>query len=156
MADYPRFPMFVDLSEKRVVVVGAGQIAARRVTTLCAFCGHIEVIAPDIHPDIQALETAGRVKIVRRAYRPGDIDGADIVLAATDDASLNAEIALACRRRGILVNVTSDKALCDFYFPGVAMDGGVVIGVTAGGQDHRRARAVTERVRECLEQMKDE
>ena len=142
----PWFPMFVDLTEKRVLVVGAGKIAARRVGTLTRFCDHVTVVAPVIHPDIERMN----VTLCRRCYDPADLDGVDLVVAATDDAELNAEIAKACHERGIPVNVASDHTLCDFYFPGVAIQGDVVAGVTAGGTDHRLARRATEIVREAL------
>lgn len=145
----PCFPMFVDLSGKRALVVGAGRIAARRVKTLLRFCDHITVVAPAVHPDFEGLD----VTFVRRGYDPLDLEGADIVIAATDEAALNADIARACRARGIPVNVSSDQALCDFFFPGVAVKGSVVAGVTASGTDHRLAKRATEIIREALEQI---
>jgi len=151
MADYPRFPMFVDLSEKRVVVVGAGVIAARRATVLAQFTPFVTVIAPEVHPDLEALALTGRARLVRRAYEEADLHGADVVLAATDDAGLNAAICRACGRRGIPVNASSDRALCDFYFPGIVREGNVVVGVTASGEDHARARRVTRQIRDALQ-----
>ena len=150
MAEYPRFPMFVDLSAKHVVVVGAGKIAARRVAVLAQFTPHITVIAPEVHADIEALAAEGRVRLVRRAYDMTDISGADIVLAATDDAELNATICDDCRLRDIPVNVSSDRTLCDFYFPGIVREGNLVVRVTAGGEDHARARRVTGQIRNVL------
>ena len=151
MAQYPRFPLFVDLSAKQVVVVGAGRIAARRVGMLAQFTPNITVVAPKAHPEIEALASAGRVRLVRRAYEAADLEDADIVLAATDDAGLNATICGDCRLRNIPVNVSSDRALCDFYFPGIVREGGVVVGVTAGGEDHARARQVTEAIRDAVQ-----
>ena len=151
MAEYPFFPLFVDLSAKHVVVVGAGRIAARRVSVLAQFTPHITVIAPGIHPDIEALALAGRLILVRKGYAPTDISGADLVLAATDDAGLNELICDDCRLRNIPVNVSSDKALCDFYFPGIVRQDNVVVGVTASGADHVFARRVTDAVRDALE-----
>lgn len=149
MADYPYFPMFVDLSNRRVLVVGAGRIAARRVRVMSQFTPNVTVVAPDVSPEVEAL--AGGLAIVRREFRPSDLDGADIVLAATDDARLNAEIGAACRSRGIPVNVGSDRALCDFYFPGIARYGDVVAGVTASGRDHALAARATRRVEAALQ-----
>ena len=150
MAEYPRFPMFIDLSTKHVVVVGAGKIAARRVAVLSQFTPHITVIAPEVHPDIEALAAAGKLRLVRRAYEATDLGGADVVLAATDDAELNATICEGCRLRGIPANASSDKALCDFYFPGIVREGSVVVGVTASGEDHSRAKRVAEQIRNVL------
>ena len=145
----PYFPMFVDLSDKRALVVGAGRIAARRVRTLAVFCGDITVVAPEIAP---GLEGPG-VTLHKRPFQPSDLEGMDLVLAATDDPTLNADIAAACRARGVPVNVSSDQNLCDFFFPGVAVSGPVVAGVTASGTDHALARRATEAVREALERM---
>ena len=150
MAQYPRFPMFVDLSTKRVVVVGAGKIAARRVGVLLQFTPYITVIAPEVHSDIEALAIAGKLRLIRRGFEMTDISGADIVLAATDDAELNAMICGHCRRCGIPANASSDKSECDFYFPGIVRQGSVVVGVTASGTDHARARRATNLIRKTL------
>ena len=151
MAKYPYFPAFVDLSGRRALVVGGGRIAARRVGTLVQFCPNVTVVAPDIHPDIAALDVA----IEERAYRDGDLEGVDLVLACTDDADLNAAIAVRCRERGIPVNVASDRKLCDFLFPGVARRDSLVVGVTAGGDDHALAKRVTGEIREYLQRGQD-
>lgn len=145
----PWFPMFVDLSGRRALVVGGGRIAARRAGALLRFCGAVTVVAPDIAPE---LEGTG-AELIRRRYAPGDLEGAALVVAATDDSALNACIARDCRARGVPVNVASDHTLCDFYFPGVAVRGNVAVGVTAGGADHRLARRVTEAVRQAVDAM---
>ena len=73
-----------------------------------------------------------------------------MVFAVTDDRELNARIAAMCREKGILVNVSSDKSLCDFYFPGIVQQGETVIGVSASGKDHAKARKVRERIQTIL------
>ena len=156
MEDYPFFPVFVDLSGRRALVVGGGRIAARRVNTLSQFCPNVTVVAPSIHPDIAALAARGRVKTVARAYREEDLDGAELVLACTDNGALNAAVAEACRERRIPVNDASDRSRCDFLFPGIARRSPVVAGVTAGGRDHALARRATEAVRRCLERELDD
>ncbi|MBQ6121838.1 MAG: bifunctional precorrin-2 dehydrogenase/sirohydrochlorin ferrochelatase [Clostridia bacterium] len=156
MEDYPFFPVFVDLSGRRALVVGGGRIAARRVNTLSQFCPNVTVVAPSIHPDIAALAARGRVKTVARPYREEDLDGAELVLACTDDGALNAAVAEACRERRIPVNDASDRSRCDFLFPGIARRSPVVAGVTAGGRDHALARRATEAVRRCLERELDD
>ena len=145
----PFFPMFVDLSKRRALVVGAGRIAARRVGTLAQFCDDITVVAPEIAPEIAGTGAT----LLNRRFDPADLDGMDLVIAATDDAALNADIARACKARGVPVNVASDQALCDFFFPGVAVRGCVAAGVTASGADHRLARRAAEAVRSALENM---
>ena len=83
-------------------------------------------------------------------------DKADIVLAATDDAALNEEVARCCRKRGILVNTSHKKELCDFYFPAVAIQGNVVAGITASGQDHAKARKAAGQIRLALKDLEKE
>ena len=131
MREYPWFPMFFNIGDRRALIVGGGAVAARRAATLSRFCGNIAVVAPKVRPEITALPG---VQVVKRPFEPGDLEGADLVIAATDDHALNADIARRCRERGVPVNTASDRALCDFYFPGIAMRGTVVAGITAGGK----------------------
>lgn len=147
----PYFPMFVDLSEKQVFVVGAGTIAKRRIRSLADFTNHLVVIAPEVNPELNRMEQEGRIEIRRKKYESKDIFEADMVIAATNDHKINEDIYHVCRERGILVNVCSDKKKCDFYFPGLAVRENVVVGVTANGSDHKKAKAVTEKSREMLE-----
>ena len=152
MENRPYFPLFIDLSQKRVLVVGAGRIARRRIETLSQFTPHITVVARDVHPDIADWETAKGLRIRRKCYETEDLKGADIVLAATDDAAVNERIWRDCRRLGIPVNVSGDKTKCDFFFPGVARRGSLVAGITASGADHAAAKRLTRAVRELLAQ----
>ena len=144
------FPLFVDLSGKRIVAVGGGRIAARRIQTLLSFAEDITVVAPGLDPQLEALAEAGRIRVIRRPFADADLDGAAIVLAATDSREVNARVCALGKERGILVNVIDDPAACDFFFPGVVKDGSVVIGVTASGTDHKKARAVTQAIRELF------
>ena len=148
----PYFPMFVDLSEKKVFVVGAGTISKRRIRSLTEFSGHVTVIAPEVNPELNKMEQAGKIRIMRKKYESSDIYEADMVIAATNDHKINEDIYRVCRERGILVNVCSDKKKCDFYFPGLAIRDNLVVGVTANGSDHKKARAVSEKIREMLKE----
>ena len=148
--DHLYFPLFVDLSEKHVLVVGAGHIASRRAAAIAPFAGGVTVVAPEISPALEELAAAGGITLLRRGFRPEDIRDAQLVLTATGDAALDRSVAELCRERRIPVNAASDKSLCDFHFPGLARRENVVVGVNAGGSDHKTARAVTERIRELL------
>ncbi len=150
MSDKPYFPLFVDLSEKDILFVGAGPIAARRVGVLRPFAGRITVVAPEAEEGIEDLAAGGDIAWIRRAFEDGDLDGRDMVFAVTDDPDLNEEIGTKCREKGILVNVASDKSLCDFYFPGIVQKGETVVGVSASGKDHKKARQLRERIEGIL------
>lgn len=143
-----KFPLFIDLTEKKVVVYGAGVIASRRVETLLALRRLWLFLAPEASE--RGAKSGGRRILVwkRRAYQEGTIPAdAFMVLAATNDAWVNTQIWKECREKHILVNVCSDRDLCDFQFPGIASRGNLVIGINAGGQDHRLAKTWTDKIK---------
>lgn len=142
--------MFIDLTEKKVVVAGAGTIAKRRIRSLLNFTNHLTVIAPEVNKELKSLEAEGLLTILKRKCEMEDFYSADLVIAATNDAQINNAIYDTCRKQGILVNVCSDKQKCDFYFPGIAMKDQVVVGITASGKDHKRAKALVEQIRNIL------
>ena len=142
--------MFIDLTEKKVVVAGAGTIAKRRIRSLLNFTNHLTVIAPEVNKELKSLEADGLLTILKRKCEMEDFYSADLVIAATNDAQINNAIYDTCRKQGILVNVCSDKQKCDFYFPGIAMKDQVGVGITASGKDHKRAKALVEQIRSIL------
>ena len=146
------FPLFVDLSGQKILVVGAGSIASRRAHSLLPFTKNITVVAPNVHPALETLADEGKVTLLRRTYEPEDVDTADLVLVATDDHQLNCQIAARCKALRIPVNVCDDPNACDFFFPGIARKGDLVIGVTAGGTDHKAVKAVTEELRRYIQE----
>ena len=150
MSKKPYFPLYMDLSDKDILFVGGGSIAARRIGVLQPFADRITVVAPEADGSIISLTQEGRVSWIIREFEEEDLEGRDIVFAATDDKELNARIAAQCRGKGIPVNASSDRELCDFYFPGIVMQGETVVGVSASGEDHKKARRVRERIQEIL------
>lgn len=145
------FPLFVDLSEKNVLFVGGGTVAARRVQSILDFAGRVTVVAPEPHEYIAALAAHEMIVLHRRRFSDDDLDDADIAIVSTGHQGTDVRIAGMCRRRGILVNVASDETLCDFYFPGIARRDPLVVGVTASGEDHKMAAQATEYFRKLLE-----
>ena len=150
------FPMFMDLSEKNVLFVGAGHVNTGRIKTMLDFVGSITVVSPDADASITALDDEGRIILRRRRFDERDLDGADIVIAATGHAGTDVRIAGMCRRRGIMVNAASDKTLCDFYFPGIARRDPLVVGVTASGEDHSLAAKASAYFRKILGDKRDD
>lgn len=150
MARY--FPAFLDITGRKIYVYGAGRVASRRVRTLLLFEPALTVIAPAFSGAVIQAEEDGRLTCVHGSYEPGSIpDDAFMVLAATDDASVNEAIYEECREKKVPVNVCSSREHCDFQFPGVAVKGDVVIGVNAGGENHGLARAWTDKIRREVE-----
>ncbi len=158
------FPLFIDLTEKNILVVGAGRIARRRIHTLLGFAGQITVIAPQMpeewhvpagaDPDKTKAgdsSLAAQLILLERPFQDTDLAGRDLVLAATDDAALNRHIRDCCRACGIAVNVCTDARLCDFQFPSIVEDGPVVIGINASGTDHHLVKETRRRIEQMTE-----
>lgn len=136
------FPLFIDIENKNILVVGAGKVAGRRIASLLDFGPELTVIARDIpdaeEPYISSLEADGRIQLIRRAFKADDIlEEYFMVIAATDSEGLNREIVSLCRGKGILANSASDRNVCDFYFPAVVRRDNLVIGIAGDGTDHR-------------------
>lgn len=136
------FPMFVPLSGKHAVVFGGGTVAKRRTEALLEFGCRVTLISPK-----NTVPEHGQIRWLARGYEPGDVWGADFVLAATDHREMNHAIFEECRKQSIPVNVADCKEECDFYFPALVHRGSVVIGVTASGTDHRAAAKTAAQLR---------
>ena len=136
------FPMFVDLSEKKAVVLGAGVIATRRVKTLLDFVGELAVIAPVCTEEMASLAAEGKLVYRQKSYEREDLYDADLVLAATDDEKVNEDIYSACKCLGIPVNTASNQLKCDFHFPGILEYDGVVLGFNGSGKNHKKVKEV--------------
>lgn len=147
--------MFVDLTDKRAIVVGGGKIATRRVKTLLQFTRNVTVIAPRCTPELQELGKTGYVNLITRPVKRTDFQMAYMVIAATNDWKLNDEIYHVCKEEGIYVNIANDKNKCDFYFPGIYMKDELVVGVTASGLDHKKAKKVRVAIQEAMEETSD-
>ena len=145
------FPMFVDISEKKIVVIEAGVIAARRIRTLLAFSGNIHVIASEICEEVLRLKEEQKVHCIRKKFEEQDLAGADIVFAATNNHRLNRQIVCYCNAHGIPVNTCDQKELCDFYFPSIVIKDEIVIGIGSGGTDPGKVKSVRERIEGMLE-----
>lgn len=144
------FPLFVSLEGKRILIAGAGQVAARRAKVLISFGAKLSVTAPECSAGMaELLKEKGRDVLCyeRRMFTEEDLRDADFVLAATDDAVLNHHIAGLCRERGIPVNNASDQADCDFFFPAILQAEGLTVGVSSDGKDHRKVAQVCEKLR---------
>lgn len=143
---YQYYPAFLDLCHKRVLVVGGGEIATGKVRGLLPCGPHpLVVIAPAVSPFIRGLARAGRVTWHARDYLAGDLAGADLCFAATDDREQNAEIARAARANGVLVLAVDDVPNCDFIAPSVVRRGDLILAFSTGGRSPAMARWVRER-----------
>lgn len=155
------FPMFIDIEGKHILVVGAGKIALRRVQTLLQFRARIKVIAKEIPKEqkeaFHLLVSEGKIVLEKKAFEESDLTEAlFLVLAATNVKKLNHEICMLCRKRKILANTATDRTDCDFYFPAVAVQEELVVGITGDGSDHRKVAETAARIRKVLEMEHEE
>ena len=144
------FPMFVDITNKNVIVVGGGLIASRRIKTLLQFGCNIKVISDSLHPDLCAIKAS--VEWLNRQYEPGDTENTDIVIAATNDRKVNAAVTEECRKNGVTVNVVDCKEDCDFCFPAVVIAGDIVAGLGSSGKNPALTKDAAAKVQDALAQ----
>lgn len=145
--EYPYYPAFLDLRHKRVVVIGGGVIGTEKVQGLLP-CGAepLVVVAPTASPLIQQAAAAGSVQWVQRAYSDGDLAGAAVAFAATNDRALNATVAGEARWRNIPVLAVDDVPNCDFIAPAIVRRGDVIVAISTGGRSPAFARWLRERL----------
>ncbi|CAI8957141.1 siroheme synthase CysG [Methylocaldum szegediense] len=126
-------PIFLNLKNEPCLIVGGGPVAARKAETLLQAGGLVSVQAPQIHDSVLKLRDSGRITLIDKAFHPEDVCRFKLVVAATDDADLNAKIAEAAKTHNIPVNVVDQPALCTFIFPAVIDRSPVVAAVSSGG-----------------------
>ncbi len=144
----PLFPVFLDLTDRLVVVVGGGAVATERAAKLAAHGASVRVVSPDLSPGLQRLVADFTVAEHRaRRYEDGDLDGAVLVVAATDDAAVNRRVRDAARAAGAEVNVADDPAGSTAVIPALMRSGDLAIAITTGGA----SPVVSRRIREDLE-----
>jgi siroheme synthase-like protein len=125
----------VRLEERRCIVVGGGDVARRKVESLLeAGARQVVVISPRLGDSLAQLRRRGRIQHLARGYRPGDLKGAFLVIATTDDPKVNRSVSQGAEAEGILINVADDPDHCNFIVPSTLRRGDLVIGVSTGGQ----------------------
>ena len=148
------FPLFADLRGRRVLVVGGGEVAERKVRLLCSAGAQVELVAHELTPWLakQAAAGEGGMRYRAREFNPAQLDGAVLAIAATDDRPLNARVAAAARERNLLANVVDDAELSSFIVPAIVDRSPVVIAVSTGGAAPVLARLVRERLESLLDE----
>jgi sulfate adenylyltransferase len=136
------FPVFLKLSGRRVVVVGAGPVAASKVNSLLDAGAQVTIVAPEIRPELERAE----LTLLRRAFRASDLDGAWLAVAAAPP-EVNREVRAAAEQRGVFVNAIDHPETCSAYAGGVLTRGGVTVAVSSNGE----APALAGLLREALE-----
>lgn len=147
------FPLFQDLTNKKIIIFGGGKVALRKAEKLLPFGPEITVIAPEILPAFEAME----LTLLHRAYRPGDVTGElYCVIAACNDRQVNRQIYEECRTRNIPVNTVDDPALCTFLFPSLVQRGPLTVGISTSGSSPTAAIWIREQLEELLPERTEE
>jgi precorrin-2 dehydrogenase/sirohydrochlorin ferrochelatase len=137
----------VRLAGRRCLVVGAGKIAADKVAGLLIHGAQVEVVSPRAVQRIQKLVRKGEILWRRRKFSPRDVDGAFLVVAATNSSVTNQAVFRACKARGVLCNAVDDPPHCDFFYPAVVRRGPLQIAISTNGE----SPALAARLRRELE-----
>jgi uroporphyrin-III C-methyltransferase/precorrin-2 dehydrogenase/sirohydrochlorin ferrochelatase len=146
----PIYPLSLRLAGRRVVVVGGGSVAFRRVAGLRAAEADIVVVSPELSPTLGDLAARGVITARQRGYQPADLDGAWLVLACTDQPGVNAAVAADADQRRIWCVRADDAVTSAAWVPAVGRSGPVTVAVNAG-RNPRRAAALRDRLVERVE-----
>jgi uroporphyrin-III C-methyltransferase / precorrin-2 dehydrogenase / sirohydrochlorin ferrochelatase len=140
-ADFPPYPSGLRLAGRRVLVVGGGHVAQRRIPRLLAAGAVVEVVSPVTTPAVEGLAGAGEVTWHERGFEDADVDGAWYVIAATDDHDVNTRISERCEERRIFCVRADDATQATAWTPAVGRHAGVTVAVL-GNREPRRSAAV--------------
>jgi uroporphyrin-III C-methyltransferase/precorrin-2 dehydrogenase/sirohydrochlorin ferrochelatase len=143
-------PIFLKLAGKRCLVVGGGEVAARKVETLLRAGGEVTVLSPELGGTLTPWVDEGRIAHVRKAFEPTDVADFHLAVSATDRRDVNEAVSRAAGQRGIPVNVVDCPELCSFIFPAIIDRSPVVIAVSTGGASPVLARLVRARLESAL------
>jgi siroheme synthase-like protein len=144
------FPIYLNLSGKRVIVIGGGEVAERKVTSLSGTDAAITVISPTLTPQLLTLSESNVINWQKRGYIPGDCSGATLVFSATDDPNITHQVWQEATQAGILVNTADQPSLCDFIMPAVVRRGELAVAISTGGASPALAATLREQLSEVL------
>lgn len=138
------YPIFVEMTNRPCVVIGGGVVAERKVEALLNAGATVTVISPSLTGLLHSQLEAGKIRYVGREYRPGDLNGFEMVFVATGDKKVNSVVAQEARERGVWINAADDPSHCDFILPSVLQRGDLVVAVATGGSSPALSRAIRE------------
>lgn len=141
------YPILMDLEGRRVLVVGGGRVAERKVRSLLEFGACVDVVSRALSPALEDLQGEGRVRWAAREFQEAQLEGMTLVVAATDDSETNRGVSASARKQGIPVNAVDQPEDCTFIVPAVVRRGDLVLAVSTSG----RSPALAKRIREDLQ-----
>lgn len=140
------YPIFLDLKDRPVLVVGAGKVALRKSKGLLEAGARVTIVAPEWDPEFETLP----VRMVRRRFRASDLGGVVLVFAATDDRLANHRIGIAAKGKGVFANVADSAEECDFLVPARVQRGNLQFAVSTGGESPRLSAELRKKLEDIL------
>ncbi|HMF54326.1 MAG TPA: bifunctional precorrin-2 dehydrogenase/sirohydrochlorin ferrochelatase [Edaphobacter sp.] len=144
------FPIFLKLTGRSCIVIGAGHLAESKIASLREADARVTVIAPAASDAIAEQAAAGELNLHRRPYQPGDLAGAFLVVAATNDPAVNRAVFAEATATGVLCNAVDDPPFCDFYFPSVVRRGDLQLAISTAGNSPALAQQLRKELNEQL------
>lgn len=144
------FPIFLKMEGRRCLVVGAGEIAEGKIQSLLTADAQVTVVAPEAKPELMTLARDGRIVWNQRKFVPGDLDGAFLVIAATNVLDVNSAVYREALQRNVICNAVDDPPNCDFYFPSIVKRGDLQIAISTAGDSPALAQQLRKEIEEQL------
>ena len=144
------FPMFLKLTARRCVVVGAGTIAEGKIESLLQAEAQVTVVAPGALPRVRGWAEGGDIEWVQREYREGDLADAFLAVAATATPAVNRAVFAEAQECGVLINAVDDPPFCDFYFPSIVKRGELQIAISTAGESPALAQRLRKEINAAL------
>ena len=143
--DFPPYPSGLRLQGRRVLVVGGGHVAQRRIPRLLAAGADVVVVSPVTTPAVEGLSGAGEITWLERGYADGDVDDAWYVIAATDDPDVNEQVSSACEQQRIFCVRADDATRASAWTPAVGRHAGVTVAVL-GNREPRKSASIRDAI----------
>jgi uroporphyrin-III C-methyltransferase/precorrin-2 dehydrogenase/sirohydrochlorin ferrochelatase len=144
------FPLFLKLTDRPCLVIGAGGIAARKIDLLAKAGAKITVIANEISPAVANMQDTHKLSIKQKPFEKSDINGFHLIVSATDNATTNQLVAKTATEQNILVNVVDNPALCSFIFPAIIDRSPIIAAVSSGGAAPVLARLLRAKIESLI------
>ena len=128
------YPLFLDLENRAVLVVGGGVVAERKVESLLGAGAAVILVAPNVNASLAALANSNTIQLRLRKFIESDLDGMVLVISATGDPAAQEQIAVAARSRNIPINTVDQPGLCDFIVPAMIRKGDIVVAISTSGR----------------------
>jgi len=144
------FPVFLGINAKRCVVVGGGYVAERRTKSLLECGAMVKIISPELSGNLELMAEKKLIKVLKRDFRSGDLEGALLAIAASDQTEVNRRVVEEARWRGVLVDSSTEPTEGSFILPSVVRSGGLAIAISTSGGSPALARMIREELEQTL------